>query len=164
MDIIFTAVIVALVAVAIFTGKASSPEKKDNIKMENNQPPSTPSGQIATPAPTPIVPAPRPTPPIQVVSTGININDFRYPNSSVSSSSDGHLILQSSDSADAITDWYKQKIIATGANVKSFVTTKTNDNVLNSLSGATGKANISVKINKPSGEASVSIDVTISSS
>lgn len=107
---------------------------------------------------------PEPKPPVQVNTTNINMNDFRYANSTIVSQGDGKLSLQSSDDPGTITDWYKQKIVAMGANVKSIVTTKTNDNVLNSLSGSTGKASIQVKISKPSGTNTVSIDVTVSSS
>ncbi len=90
-----------------------------------------------------------------------SINNYMYPNSSVVSSSNNFLSLTSEDSADVITDWYKNKIDSEGMNVTSFVTTNTNDNVLNKLVGADGTYEVSVEISKISNSSTVHIEVSI---
>ena len=90
-----------------------------------------------------------------------SINNYMYPNSSVVSSSNNFLSLTSEDSADVITDWYKNKIDSEGMNVTSFVTTNTNDNVLNKLVGADGTNEVSVEISKISNSSTVHIEVSI---
>lgn len=89
------------------------------------------------------------------------LSSFKYPNSSVVSSPQGSLKLESNDSADNITDWYKEKIKGQGMSVTSFVTTKTNDNVLNKLVGADGQKEIRVEIKKSTGSSLVEIEVSL---
>ncbi len=90
-----------------------------------------------------------------------SINNYMYPNSSVVSSSNNFLSLTSEDSADVITDWYKNKIDSEGMNVTSIVTTHTNDNVINKLIGADGTNEVSVEISKISNSSTVHIEVSI---
>lgn len=164
MDILLTALILAAVAIALLAGPKKDLVTKKDLPMEQNQQPGTPSAQTATPSATPPpATAPTPVPPPKAKQSLVDIASFRYPNSSVKLEETNHLVLDSVDDSVAITDWYKQKIISAGANSKSFVTTKANDNVNNSLVGATSKFKISVKITKPSNFSTVSIDVTISS-
>lgn len=161
----FLAALVALITslVGIFSAHPKTLPKA--TKIENNVS-ATASAQtkITTPS---AVPAPPPTPtppithPIDVNPTGVNVNDLRYPNSTIISQGGGKLSLQSSDSPDTITKWYEQKISSLGMNANSEVITETNGNVLNSLSGGNGKTTISVKISKSSGGATVSIEVDV---
>lgn len=90
-----------------------------------------------------------------------NILDYKYPNSQLISSSEYFLSLESSDNSDVITNWYKEKVNSLGMNVKTFVTTKANDKVLNKLVGADGDKEISVEISKENEASSVKISVTI---
>lgn len=147
MDILLTISILALLAVVIFTSQA-----KDSGPAQQPAPPAS-KAPSSTPSAT--------SPPVKVNPPLFDINALRYPNSLANEQSADHLSLQSTDSPDAITTWYKERIISLGANVKTFVTTKTNDNVLNNLTGATGKAKITVKITQPAGVSIVSIDVTV---
>lgn len=54
----------------------------------------------------------------------------------------------SSDDPDKITNWYKEKINSQGYSSKSFVTTKTNEKVLNKLSAAKNNKNILIEISR----------------
>lgn len=90
-----------------------------------------------------------------------NVSSLQYPNSQTVSSGDNSLILNSTDNVDTITDWYKEKIKGEGMNVTSFVTTKTNDNVLNKLVGADGEREIRVEITKQAGSSNVKISIVI---
>lgn len=90
-----------------------------------------------------------------------NLSDYKYPNSQTVSSTANSLLLNSPDNSDTITDWYKEKIRGEGMNVKTFVTTKTNDNVLNKLVGADGNKEIRIEIKKEAGNGDVEISVKI---
>ena len=90
-----------------------------------------------------------------------DLSEYKYPNSQIVSSSSNSLFLESSDNSDSITDWYKQMLNSQGMNVKTFVMTKVNDQVLNKLVGADGNKEISVEISKESMSSSVKIFVTI---
>ncbi len=132
---------------------------------------STPSAsvqvEIATPAgqpdetAKPEEPEPTPTPPLQVNTTDININDLRYPNSTTTDSGNASLGLQTSDGADTVTNWYKQKFVALGLNSTAIATTKSNDSIINSLSGGNAKATVTVKISQPSASSPTTINVSI---
>jgi hypothetical protein len=76
------------------------------------------------------------------------LEDFIYPGSEVVSSGSDSLSLKITDDPDKITDWYKEKIISGNMNVKTFVTTKTNNDVLNRLVGAKSGLEIGVEIKK----------------
>src|SRR3989344_3351056 len=86
------------------------------------------------------------------------IDDFKYPGSSVTSSSGNSLTLKSSDGVDSITSWYKEGIKSLGYNTKSFVTTKTNNRVLTKLSGIKNDSEIMVEISKEPNETEVIVD------
>jgi len=95
------------------------------------------------------------------ISSDIQLQTYKYPNSSVINSGSNSLNLQSDASPKLITDWYKETINSNGFNVTSFVTTSTNDNVLNKLAAAKSGQNIEVEIEKKSGESKTSVKVTL---
>jgi hypothetical protein len=70
--------------------------------------------------------------------------------------------MESTEDTDKITDWYKSKIEDLGMNVKSFVTTKANDKILNKLSAADGVREINIEISKDSELSAVKISVALS--
>lgn len=114
--------------------------------------PSPLPSEIVTPSVTKVVATPSPTPiPAGSQASGIKSSLF-YPGASIISQSSNEFVLQSSDSPDTITPWYKEKIKSMGMSSKSFVTTKTNGNVLNKLVGADGKNEIRVEISKQANE------------
>ena len=90
-----------------------------------------------------------------------NILNYKYPNSQIISTSSNLLSLESFDDSDVITNWYKEKVNSLGMNVKTFVTTKANDKVLNKLVGADGNKEIGIEISKENSESAVKISVTI---
>lgn len=96
-------------------------------------------------------------------SSGQNINDYRYSNSSVKEESGNRLSLESSDDPNAITNWYKEKLKSQNMNVNSFVTTSSNGNILNKLVSANGSIKISVEILRKSSDNTTEINVKISS-
>lgn len=89
------------------------------------------------------------------------IDSYKYPNAQVVNSSGNSLSLATTDNVDVVTSWYKDKISSEGMNVKSFVTTKANDNVVNKLVVASGEREIRVDIEKKSGDINVYITVLI---
>lgn len=127
--------------------------------------PTPTSNQNATPTPlieptnqlTSTPPQNNPTPTTK--PEGNNNNGFIYPGATLKSNSSGNLILESNDSPDTITDWYKNEIKNQGVNVTSFVTTKTNGNVLNKLAGANGEKEINVEIERKEGTSTTLIQV-----
>jgi hypothetical protein len=90
-----------------------------------------------------------------------SVSGFHYPGASVTSSTNTPLELTTHDSPASVTDWYKNKINATGMNVKSFVTTTANEKVVNKLVAANGGQEISVDITKDPGSTTVKIIVEI---
>lgn len=98
-------------------------------------------------------PTPNPT-------TNNSNSDWRYPNSTVVSGSGNNITLTSSADPSAITDWYKQKIQSLGMNTRSFVTTNSNNNVLNKLAAAGNSGSINIEIKRNSGESNTTIIVS----
>lgn len=85
-----------------------------------------------------------------------NYSDFTYPGSQKT----GNNEYTSIEDPDAITNWYKDKIKSMGFSTKSFVTTKTNNNVNNVLSATNGSIEIKVVITKMSGDTTTHIKIT----
>lgn len=118
--------------------------------------------QITSPKPESTPPAPtiKSSPiPSQTPKKVESITDLKYPSSTQVSQNGNTTIYESTDDSDIITNWYKQKIESLNMNVKSFVTTKTNGNVLNKLVGADENREIRVEITKRNGP-KVTITVT----
>lgn len=113
-----------------------------------------------------VIPEPTPTLVTEVptdvpASSFSETSSYQYPNSQVTDSSGNSLSLVTTDDVDVVTSWYKDKISREGMKVKSFVTTKANDNVVNKLVVASGEREIRVDIEKKSGESEVYITVLI---
>lgn len=121
-----------------------------------NSPTTTPTITISVKTP-----VNSPTPSI-FTSPKNEISDFVYPNSKINSQNNDSLNLESSDSPQTITDWYKNKIQGLGMSAKSFIQTNTNGNVLNKLVASNGRQETSVEITKSSGQNSVIISVKLS--
>ncbi len=118
------------------------------------------SSPLATPKPTSTF---RPTaaPTAASAPTGLNVDRFIYPGSSVKSKSTLSLTLNSESDPDAITNWFKDQLSALGFNTTSFVMTKTNINVLNKLVVAKNNTQVSVDIKKSASAAQSEITVEI---
>jgi len=135
------------------------------ITDDVDQSPSPTIDPISTASPTP-----RPTPAATLLQTNSptanptannNSNsDWRYPNSTVVSGSGNNITLSSGGDPATITDWYKQKIQNLGMNTKTFVTTNSNNNVLNKLAGAGNNTSINIEIKRNSGDTNTTVIVT----
>jgi hypothetical protein len=102
---------------------------------------------------------PKPSSTTSVSSSSVN---FKYPGAHTIQESQTVLVMESTEDTDKITDWYKSKIEDLGMNVKSFVTTKANDKILNKLSAADGVREINIEISKDSELSAVKISVALS--
>lgn len=119
--------------------------------------------QIPTSTPTPTITS-HPvatTTPTNSPTSDFSLEMFRYPNAKTITSSNNQLQLQSSDSPQAITNWYKDKLNSLGYSTTSFVTTNTNDNVENKLAAAGRGKNVQVEIKKSAGDSLVTIKVEV---
>lgn len=96
-------------------------------------------------------------------SQSSSLDAYLYPGATVVSRTNTTVSLRSASDTDAITNWYKDKIRQEGMNVKTFVTTKANDKVVNKLVGANGAKDISVEIKKDPGQETSAIEITITS-
>lgn len=130
---------------------------------------STDSGEVnPTPTSSP-TPTEKPFPELVTVTPSkpadenTSVAFFLYSNATVLSQTTTSLQLTSSDNTKTITDWYKNKIKEFGLSVTSFVTTNTNDNVLNKLAGAGNGKKVSVEIKKDANESVATITVNFSS-
>jgi len=114
-----------------------------------------------TPLAVSLTPTPKdPSPTIKVSQNNL-LSSYRYPNSVSINETSTTLSLESTDNTDIITDWFKAKIEESGANVKSFVKTKSNEKVLNKLVGSDGNFEIRVEISKETDTSKVIISVTL---
>ena len=121
--------------------------------METPSVTSSPASTVTSIFPEPTVTTSTPKPEVT------NNDEYIYPGSVIINSNYEMLKLKSSDNPDTITQWYKEKIKNAGMNVNSFVTTKTNGNVLNKLSAADEAIEIKVEIKKQASDSKVEISV-----
>jgi hypothetical protein len=113
-----------------------------------------------------LVPSPTKTPTVSAKDDNYTlegISYYNYPNSEIISSSSTRLVLRSKDDTDAITDWYKNKIIERGMGVRNSVKTKANNEVLNKLAGTSSSEKVEIEITKSSDETTATIEVTLTS-
>lgn len=169
MQLILPLVVLGLiVAISIFGGgKKSTSDKK--TAMSNTL---TPTQEISvTPSPSTIQQKTlgaetSPTSTVKITinqsnstpttQTNTNTSDWRYPEAQ----DNGNSSFTSSQNPTTITNWYKDKIKSLGMNTTSFVTTNTNDNVLNKLAGANGSENVTIEIKKDSSESTTHITIS----
>ena len=165
---------VCILAVGIFVGQKTKIElgnqqgkvlSGENLKQEEGSN-KNPSGKVSvetniearesTNITTPtLVPTLISTPRI------VSLESYKYPNSVVVGDSEKTLTLQSQDSSNTITDWYKDKIINEGMNVKTFVKTSANNKILNKLTGVREGEEVNVEIRKEPDESVVYITVEV---
>lgn len=85
------------------------------------------------------------------------IDAFVYPGGSVSGKSNNNFTMESTDSAESITNWYKAKIEEFDMNATSVVTTNTNGNVLNKIAASNGNLSVEIEISSSNGDNSTKI-------
>lgn len=141
-----------------FTSKVST---KKEVKSLINVPPGPTEISLETPSPSPtpkekLAKTPQPSPTTSTPTVN-NSAPIQYPGSIRVDNN----VYTSTDDPDTITGWYKERIKAMNMNVKNFVSTKTNGNVLNKLEGVSGKSSIKVEITKSSDNSIVKIVIEI---
>jgi hypothetical protein len=99
--------------------------------------------------------------PMPSADEDFDLESFRYPGSRTKSISSNLLLLETDDNADEVTEWYKEKILSLNMSVRSFVTTKTNDNILNKLVGARSGLEVEVEIKKSEGKIITEVSVNL---
>lgn len=87
--------------------------------------------------------------------------EFYYPNAKIVSENGNNITLESTDDANIITNWYKEKIRTLGMNAQAFSQTNTNGNILNKLTGARENKKIEVTITKSAGQEGTTIDLKL---
>lgn len=142
--------------------KETKPVATENIKPSSSLTPTlthTPTVQENT-AQQPTG-TPSPTSTNSPSSLSLSLDVFLYPNSKLTKKEGNTLTLESSDSPQRITDWYKEKIKSLGMSAKSFVQTSTNGNVLNKLAGSDGTVEVNAEIKKQNNESQATITVSV---
>ncbi len=89
--------------------------------------------------------------------------NYFYPGATVTSQSGAEINLESNDSTEQVTEWYKNYIEINSMNTTSFMTTNTNNNVLNRLVGTGNGQKIDVEIKKNSEERTTRIKILLNS-
>lgn len=102
---------------------------------------------------------PQPTSTSAPTQPAQNTTTYHYPNARVVASSNSSLRLESSDDPGTITDWYKSRIKEQNMNVRSFVTTNSNGEILNKLGAANGTSEVMITIRKSASETVTTIEV-----
>jgi hypothetical protein len=97
-------------------------------------------------------------------ANSLNLNDtdyWTYPGSAVISQMEKSLKLESGDSDEEITIWYRNRLENSGMSVNTFVITATNGNVFNNLVGADAEVEVRINISKQAEVDKVQIGVEI---
>lgn len=89
----------------------------------------------------------------------VDLDEYIYPNSVPLNAGNNQLKLESGDSAQVITDWYKNKINSLNFNAKSVTESNSNGEVLNKLTAAKPGENLEVTIKKDQTTSKVEISV-----
>jgi hypothetical protein len=167
INIISVVIATVLVIVGVYFQQDSNIQISQNVGEENreqvlSESVEKESNETSSPSPSQ---TPSETPfqePTQKPQMSVSeLDDFIYPNSIVVEKGEDFIRLTSQDNPDVITDWYKEKIKSLSMNVKSFVTTKTNDKVLNKLAGAKSGFEANVEIEKEPQEPTTRIMVSV---
>ena len=131
---------------------------EDTEKPETPEPAETPES-AETPEPQPE--ADRPLDEAETSTNPGELSSYFYTGATKTGETSNSLNLESSDNPQKITDWYKEKIRGSGMNVKSFVQTSTNGEILNKLAGANSELEVNIEISKAADESQVQIKVTL---
>lgn len=87
-----------------------------------------------------------------------------YPGSTLVKNTEQSFFLESEDTPEEITAWYKDTIESLGMNAKSAIQIQTNEDIQNKIVGASKDRKVTIDITKKSGSQIVSIIVTLTPS
>lgn len=149
-----------------FTDKNSeSPTSSPEVKSQETTEPS--ESPVATSAPSTL--SPKPTSTSTAITTTpvvtqkpVSSSDWVYPGAKTIESG-SKLVLESADSSDAITAWYKSKIEGEGYNIRNSIKTSANGVVKNVVQAVNGQKSVSVEISKNPSSSVVRIEVETTS-
>ncbi len=164
MNIFIVIATLIVIVIGVFHGKTNI---KKTINIPNEKVLSSEDSVTPMPTNTPLASPPTsPTPNQPLAETPIptttpTSNAWQYPNSTIVSQSQNSLSLKSSDSADAITNWYKLKLKEMKLSSTAIVQTSTNGNVLNKLGASNGSIKVQIEIKKSSNESTVTITINL---
>lgn len=157
MNIIAIAIACVVLAAGSYMGHTQSVEVENTLETDQvmgtttDITPSLTSAitDIQDPSSTPTPTAtPYLTPTVPVVSGKTFSSGYKYSPSMVVSETESKITLRSENNPEDITNWYKEKIRSEGMNIKTFVTTRANDKILNKLAGADSDRELYVEITK----------------
>lgn len=150
---------VAEISMNTTPSKTPTPTPKEEIEKEQGTT-STTTSQVQTDSSVKIIVTVAPTAEPEQTTAPTN---YLYPGAKVVSQSTDEIQLETTDSPQQVTDWYKNYIQENEMNTTSFVTTNTNSNVLNRLVGTGNAKKIDVEIKKTDGEESTKIKILLNS-
>lgn len=166
MNLVLIAVALVVVSASListrvnFFSKSEINENAESEVLSEESPTETP---VVTSQPTSNTPTPTQTQgPTNAPVNNTNTSGWIYPGSATVSQG-STLVLESSDSTDQITSWYKSKVESEGFNVRSSVKTSANDNIKNVISAAKNNTNVSIEITKGPSDSKARIEVEASS-
>lgn len=154
---VFFVLILLLFLTIALQNSSFKTENKKNTKIEVVPSPKAKPQVTQLPLPTKKTEVIAPTQ--EPKALPVTDNSYVYPNSFNYSKRGNVISFQTNDSAQVVTDWYKDKIISLGFSAQSFVQTNSNDNVLNKLVAANGKKEIRVEISKSLSDQVVKVSV-----
>ena len=158
--LIFFIIIIIVASFVQKEGLSNKQIQKKNIMTPALTPASNSADAIPTSAPSQS-PTLIPSTSTPVPSAQKNISAFVYPGSIILNQSEDKMTLQSTDDPQAITNWYKEKLISLNMKAKSFVTTNTNGNILNKLVGAGNGLKVKIQIEKDNTSSTTAINISI---
>lgn len=132
-------------------------QNSENASIKNDQHTQTDETKNINPLDSDTKNTPTPKPTLQPTSQPTTVNKFSdlysfiYPGSEIISSDSDSLHLKTMDDPERVTDWYQEKIKSLNMNVRNFIKTKTNDNVLNKLVAAKSGLEIRIEVKKNKG-------------
>ncbi len=157
MNLLVPLFIITALVVTNISIKAS-PLKDDVLGTNESISPTIPANSTSIPTTTPTNTLK------ELGNSEVRVEITHTPNSSSSqnivypnSTAIGENSYQSTDSPQAVTDWYKNFIKDKNMNTTSVVTTNTNDNVKNVLAADNGVEKLHVEITKNSGDSKTTI-------
>lgn len=160
MNVVFIAIAIVVVAVGGYFGSKNKATETKNEVLSLNTTESFPTNtpRVEPSATSSIKP---PTSTATSVSTS-NYSDWKYPNAKVESEGKV-LVMSSNDDADKITNWYKDKVMSLGYSTRNSIKTSSNGVVKNLLQVVNKERSVSIEISKPHSDATVTIEVEITS-
>ena len=89
------------------------------------------------------------------------MSDFIYPHAEIIATTKDTIKLESIDEPDEISMWYEDKMKSSNFNIKTFIKTSSNDDIVNKMVGNNENFQISIDIAKPSKSDLVGIEISL---